>query len=351
MSTSEMLPTRSGRVQFVEIPLAIGFAGLCALSPVTSSGRIAISVVVGTIFGIGLYGYRWWARLPASETSLPNADHDAGGHSLLPLLVTAGLVLALFLPALIKLYPWYTESVWRNAHGLFLPLLIFAVSRHAIRHLEDRRIAGSIWGVAVLIPGLLLAVFDSRVGSLHFTVAGMPLVAGGSIVLLMGWNWARALAVPLAMLLFFSPIPSGISVLLGFGPATAASADWILSLFGYSFLRNGMIFIVSETLDYGISQRCAGFSIFYGALALSVALAAVVGSWRRFLLMVGVALPLTLAINGARIAALIVYCEARGVGPSQTLIHGVSGIAAYLAITGIVLLLAGRTARLRLLAQ
>lgn len=346
MLDSQSLQPTPHRTQMVEIALALGFAFLFFLSPVSSGNRFSISLFVGVVFGALFYGYRWLAARSVEPPVLAarSSENRVRPAELAAIVAT----LALFAPTWIGLFPWYTESVWRNGHGLFLPLLIWALVRIKLRLLSEAEPEPSAAGLALLLPGLMLALLDAGIASLHLAVAAMPLVVAGLVVIFRGFRWARALAVPTLLLLFLAPIPSGISHALGMDVATAAGAEATLRALGYSVLREGVILRLEADFGYEISLRCAGFSIFYAAVALSIALGSVVGSWRRALTLCVVAFPLTCVANGVRVGALIVLCEWLGKEPSQTLLHGVSGIAAFLGVLFVIMLLGGRTARHRL---
>ena len=352
MHPPDALPNPANRTPLVEVSLAAVFAILFTLSPLSSGSRPMISVAMGCVFGVAFYAYRRFTRdaaVLAFARYAPPAERDRSDR--VAIVGTVTLAVAIFLPTLIELYPWYTESVWRNGHGLFLPLLIFAVARVAIRDLGDERANGSPLGLALLIPGLLLVIADSGVHSIYLAVIGICLATAGLILTFLGPRWARALAPPTLMLLFFIPIASGLATTLEFDRSSAICTQWILALLGRPVAREGVILYVDTIKGYGISPRCAGFSIFYGALAMSVAIGAVVGSWKRALVLASCALPLTIFANGTRVALLILFCEWRGIDPSLTMLHGVSGIAAYLGVILAMLVMGGRTARLRLVAQ
>lgn len=344
----------SSRAPLVEVALALGFALAFALSPLSASGRPLISVSIGLVFGLFFLAYRWIARdarLGSPISAMTASAADAAHADRRTILVAGVLVLALFGPTLLELFPWYTESVWRNGHGLFVPLLVFAVARVAIHDHPDTPIEGTAWGLALLIPGLLLAIVDAGVHSIYFAVLAMPLVVAGLVGVILGPAWVRLLAVPILLLLFLTPIPSGIATLLGFDVASAITTQWFLQLLGRPVARDGVVLFLELSSAYGISPRCSGFSALYGAVALAVALGAVVGSWRRTLALSLCAVPLTILANGARVAILILVCEWRNIDPSRTMLHGMSGIAAYLGVAAAMLLLGGRAARSRLVAQ
>jgi exosortase len=330
-----------------ELALALLFGGLFAASPLTSANRLKLSIAGGVMAAAGLFFYRWLAERSQPVTSLETATRSERDPALW---VGALLFVILSLPAVMGLIPWYTESVWRNGHGLLLPLVILAVARAALHDLGPAPRDGRAWGLALLLPGLTLIILDAALHSLFLTVIGLTVAVAGFVVTFLGTRWARALAVPIGMILFFLPFSTAMAGMFNLPIATASGTEWVLRTIGFPVLRDTVSLSLPSGVTYGISIRCSGFGIVYGGAALSIALGALTRSWRRTLVLLAGTLLLAYVTNIARVAGLLAICEILQVLPPESGLHGFSGIAAYLASMAGLLLLAGRDARRRLIA-
>ena len=198
------------RPRATDLALAALVGALFGLSPITSAHRVIPSIAGGCGFGLAFLGYRaYLKRTDASSHPALRFYPQVSSHPALrfdPLFAVAVLLLvALVLPTAVELYPWYTESIWRNAHGLFVPLLAFALARSALRENADEPARPSTWGFAVLLPGLLLVVADGATHTIPLGVLGAAITVAGASLLLLGTAWTRHLMPSIALLLFLMP--------------------------------------------------------------------------------------------------------------------------------------------------
>jgi exosortase len=339
-----MTPVRSWRF---EAALAALFGALFALSPLSSASRVEASIIGGLLAGIAFGAYRWFSRSTAEDVSTRAAGStQVDGR----LVATIALVLILILPTAWSLFAWYTESVWRNGHGLFLPVLIIAVARVLTRAHEPMADQGSVWGVPLMVLGVALLVIDARLQTLYLGVLAAPFLASGLLLVFLGAQWTWAMAIPIGMLIFFVPLPASMGTWLYLPEATVLVAEGLLRAAGYAVLRQGAELQLLANHAFAVSARCSGFSIVFAGVALATALGAAAGSWKRTLFLLGCIWPAACLANGARVAAFLIVCHWRGLAAAETPVHGLSGIAAFLLVMFTLLLLAGKTARQRLLA-
>jgi len=315
---------------------------LFGLSPVTSAHRLTASVAGGCLFGLAFLGYRAsLPRQPRPPTPLLSLDAPLAG-----ILV---LFVVLVTPTAMALYPWYTESIWRNAHSLFVPLLAFGLARLAHREHVGEPVQPSAWGFALVVPGLLLLVAATATHTLPLGVLGAIGVLIGSALLLLGPAWTRHLLPATAVLLFLMPLPASLASSLGLPTASAVGTEWALRALDVPVFRAGVALVLPDNM-YNVTVRCSGFSIVYGAAALAITLGIAGRSLPRTLLMLAAIWPLTWASNVARSTALVAISEARGIDMLHTPLHGISGIAAFLGVAACTAWLGGKTARTRLLS-
>ena len=329
---------RSERARRVWTDLAVAASvGLAfGLSPLTSADRTLPSVLGGGLAAAVVFAVRARGARPA-----PPARQGARVPAL-----TGPLALGLaldFAPTAAGLYAWYTESVWRNGHGLFVPILMALLALPILRRDASAAPESAAWGWLPFAAGLALAVLDSGVGILHLGVLGLELVLVGASLLLLGARRTRALALPLALGLFLLPLPTSLVDLMHLRPATAVATEVLLEWAGLPVLRSGTVLVLPDSV-FGVTVRCSGFSAAYAGLGLALVLGGCGRSrWRAAGLVLAV-WPLVWAINSLRSAVLVYICEARGLDLLNTPLHGLSGIAAFLGVMLALYLMSDRRA-------
>jgi exosortase len=186
-------------------------------------------------------------------------------------------------------------------------------------------------GAATLIVGDISAsLFPMRI-SLIIILAGVVLFHFGSAML-------RAVAFPLAFLLFLVPIP-----LIFFYAMTArlqnlsaGSGAWALDLLGVAvFLEGNVIHLSSLTL--GVTEACSGIRSLITLVALAVAWAhfMVPRFWMQSVLVISV-LPITIVANAGRIVMTGLVGRSFGVEYAEGFFHFLSGWLVFiLAILGL----------------
>lgn len=331
----------------IEIPLACLLGVLVAVSPVSTANRLLPSIGLGLTAAVALFFYRRSclpradARVRSLRTTSPVARWNVW--------LTASLLALILLPAARMLMPWYLESVWQNGHGLLLPLLILAVTTSILKRTPLDLTDGTLWGLLPMALGLGLIVLDLGMKTLHVSVVGGTLAAAGLVLVHFGWKAFLALSVPIAMLLAFLPLPTGLASELSMSTASASGAEWLLRAMGFAVTRsNSALFLPG--INFTITTRCSGFGTLYAAITLAIAFGSVTGSWRRTAGLLVAAWPLAILANAIRLAVLMIFCTLRGVQPNQTPMHGFSGILAFMIVVAAIFLHAGRDARRRLLA-
>lgn len=316
---------------------ALGF--LFGLSPLTGAGRVWASAILGTAIGFIVLGRR--ALLAASGRKIRPASVPVLEWPGPTVAVALLAVVAAFGPTLLWLYEEYTTSIWRNGHGLFLPVVVALLARSILRKDASSSPESSPWGFAFLGVGLSLLVIDSGVQSRFISVLGLIVVLPGLSLLLLGARRTRALAYPLALMLFAFPVPIGIVDPLRLVAATAVGMDVIVQWFDIAAIRHQSLFFIPEGF-IGVSQNCSGIGTFYAAMGLAVVLWPVCGSRARRVAMLLAPWPVTVLVNSVRGAFLVYGCDRYGISFLHLPIHGLSGIFAFWVVMGVVFLLADR---------
>ena len=239
----------------------------------------------------------------------PPADAPAPSSLLTPagIIATGALAAAgtwSYWPTLVKLADTWNQ-VADYSHGYFV--LPMAAAMLWLRRGSFPGFAGSspILGIALVILSLALRY----AGDLFFIsaldgwsivpwTAGMAAILGGRSMLL--WAWPAIL-----FLVFMVPLPYSLEFELS-GPlqgiATVSSTAILQFLGQPAFQEGNVILLGNDRLE--VAQACSGLRLFFGILALTYALVAVLGRpWWENLLLIAAAVPIAIAANVARIIA------------------------------------------------
>jgi exosortase len=312
---------------------------LLAISPLSGAARVIPSLILGGLFAGGVVGFRRLARRRAPGLLAPPADSALLARPTLGVWALLGATLILFLPTFYWLYQQYTVSVWRNAHGMFLPVIVVVLARSRLRADPDRSASSSLWGIPFIIVGAFLVLLDAGVHSGLISSFGLIVVLPGLSLLLLGARRTRLIAFPLALSVFLLPLPEYLPNPFWLSSATAFMIEQYFGVLGVPSVRLQTFFRLPVGY-FGVSTNCSGLSAFYASSLVGILMVVATRSWRRRALIVLSVWPLTVVINGVRGAGLIWLCNRYGVGVSDTPVHGLSGIATVLLVVCALLALA-----------
>jgi exosortase len=324
----------------LDIRWSILLGAVLAASPLTGAARPGVSIAGGVLVGGAVFAFRRLRRRrqPAPpEAVAPLFEIATLGPHVWALLGGAAVV---FLPTLWWLYGEYTEAIWRNGHGLFVPIIMVLLARSRLRSDESQAEESSKWGIPLLVVGALLAVIDSGVRMGFLGTVGLVIALPGLSLLLLGSRRTRAIAFPLALGLFLIPLPVNLPEPLALPSATATLTVPILKAFGIPVVRHQTAFLLPAGI-FMISTNCSGISTFYAAVFFALALASQTGTRARKVILLLSPWPVTVGVNAIRSAFLFALCNRYGLQVINTPIHGLTGIGTFWAVMLLILLLAG----------
>lgn len=255
-----------------------------------------------------------------------------------PLTRTTRLVLALaavefvllFAPTVQWLYERWTMSVWHNAHGLFVPPVVAYLIYDELRRTPAASRASSAWGFAFLVPALLLHALDAGMHTQLLSAIALVLTLPGFALLLLGVERTRAVAFPLAFMLFALPIPLGFTEQIHLQlrhVTTAATANLLPMLGVWVFPEDTTLHVANGSLD--VSDACSGFSTLYAAVALAFLVAYSAPTTRHRVVVLLAAAPLAIAANILRVMLLVGLAVWQGFEILDTFIHPLSGLLTF----------------------
>jgi exosortase len=246
----------------------------------------------------------------------------SSGFGLLRSVVTGALVGAA-MSALVLLYAGAVAGLARQwtsspdaSYGFILLVVAIAIAwqrRRQFASAIDPR-ASSRGGLAVLTIGLLVYLTGLLGADVYLTRASLVGVLAGALWFLFGARAARIMAAPFVFLLLAIPLPSilvnGVTLPLQF--VASYVAESALALTGVPVYREGNVLMLpSTTLE--VAEACSGLRslVSLAAVGAVLAWAAERSAFRRALLVL-LTIPIAIAMNGLRIAATGLACEAWG---------------------------------------
>ena len=249
-----------------------------------------------------------------------------GWARLLPLALLGAVFLWLYALILSDLVAdWWQDPNY--SHGFLIPWLsaYFAWQRWPkLSHAISRH---SLWGLPLLILGLLM-LFLGRIGAELFLMrVSMLVVLGGLVLSLLGWEHLKGFAFPLILLLFMIPLTAillnAITFPLQLMAASLSTSG--LQLIGLPVYREGtLIFLPRLTLE--VVEACSGIRSLVSLAAVAVVMAHLTqqGLWRRAVVMVS-AVPIAIAVNMLRIWGTGVLAYPYGTKVAEDFYHTLSG--------------------------
>ena len=330
------------RLLLQDLAWALLIGVVIGVGPHIPGERLDAEIVGGIGAAALVLGYRVARRRRSSETPASGVGSPAAASRPPPALWAVLLLFcAVFAPALVWLYGEWTESIWRNGHGLFIPFIMFFLARSILRRDTGEDDVASPWGLLFAAAGLILAVLGSAVPFHNLSALGLVLCLPGLSLLLLGVRRTRALSPALWVGLLMVSVPTSLAPHVSLANAYAAGAEPILELLGIPVVREGAI-LTLPSADWGLSDRCSGFSVLIAATGASVFFAVYSQSvFRRVVLLLS---PWFLVVicNSLRTVFLSALVEFTGIGLHGLHLHGASGIGTFWVVIGALFMMADR---------
>jgi exosortase len=185
-----------------------------------------------------------------------------------------------------------------------------------------------------------MLVLGSAGAELYLQRTSLIVVTAGLVLLLLGKSYLRALAFPIAFLLFMVPLPAIVVNTIAFPLQlfAAKTAAFCLFNFGIPVLREGnVIALAGTTLE--VAEACSGIRSLQALLALGTVYAYFTQSsmWKRWTLVL-LSIPIAIVANAFRVSGTGVLAHFWGPQAAEGFYHTFSGWLIFLV--AFVLLLA-----------
>jgi exosortase len=249
--------------------------------------------------------------------------------------VLVAVLLALYTRVLIPLVrQWWTDPDY--SHGFLVPLLSAYLIWQRRDKLAEVARKPSNWGLVVVLGSLGLYFLGSLGAELFLTRISIIGTICGLIAYFSGWKLLRAMAFPLAFLLFAIPIPVIIYNEIVFplqfiASQFATSCLEMLNLF--PIMREGNVLIMPG-MRLEVVEACSGIRSLMSLLALAagygyLAEKSVAVRWFLFLAMV----PLAIVSNGTRVMITALMTNYIGPQAAEGFMHEFSGWVIFVVAT------------------
>jgi exosortase len=226
---------------------------------------------------------------------------------------------------------WWTDPNY--GHGFFVPLFSGYILWHQRERWTKSEIEPSNFGLLVMLGAVALLFIGSLGAELFTSRFSLLVLIAGIILFLAGWKMLRAVAFPLAFLIFMIPIPVIIYNQITFPLQLIASrlATVWLEVVGVPVLRDGNVLVLSN-LSLEVAEACSGIRSLMSLIALAVAYGhlAEPRRWVRYALVV-LMVPSAIVTNAMRIMGAGVLAHKFGPQAAEGFLHQFSGWVVFLA--------------------
>jgi len=249
-----------------------------------------------------------------------------------PVLAAAALAVAAFF----GLYAWlpyatgygdarvtilrFARWVWDGGedwqHCYLVPLAIAAIIYFDRRKLSTIPIAGSSLGLVAVVFGFFVYWVGYRVDNIYIGYASFQILAGASVLWILGWRWMMALAFPWMFLVFLYPLPFLDNfVAFPLRMVMSNASAFVLDVMGIDVVRQGTGLISAPDPVLGVpagarfsvdvADPCSGIRSLFALMMVSALYGHfTLRSWWQKSILFFCSIPLAVAGNLVRILAL-----------------------------------------------
>jgi len=247
-------------------------------------------------------------------------------------LLFGALFLLIFWPTFVWMAQRFDAADSFYSHGWLIPFATGWLVWQRRNRLPTQRL-GSFWGLALLIPSLVVHTLATW-WRLHF-VSGFAMlgVVWGLVWTLWGAQMLWQLRFPLLFLLFMVPLPGILLIFISFKMKLFAAmlATHVVSWVGIPAQQAGSTIHVPG-VSVIVDDACSGLRSLISLIALSILWTSLMGSgsrWWHKLTMVAASIPVALAANMVRIVVLLLLSAIYGPHIAEGFLHYGSGVVVF----------------------
>ncbi len=171
------------------------------------------------------------------------------------ILLVLPLIAWLYAPVLARLFAVWMYSPFFS-HGIFVPAFAALVLWRDRKKLKAIEVAPSWAGLPLVGLALLMQHSTVLKGGLLYSGVSLLLLLAGSVILLYGWEFFRAVLFPWAFLIMMIPLPSVIlqKVTFTLGVPTLKLSAFLLQLAGVPLVRQGTVITLQSDSVFGFES-------------------------------------------------------------------------------------------------
>lgn len=259
-------------------------------------------------------------------------------------MLAGGTCLAVVLCVLYRsVLPSWVGDLWSDpnySHGVLVPFVSAWLVYERRAQLAELVPTPTASAFVLIFGSLALFAAGLLAAELFVTRLSLLLLVTSLIIFILGFDYARALVLPLGFLLFMVPLPQLVFNAIAFPLQLLAShlAITVLQTVGVPALREGnVILLPNGALE--VVEACSGLRSMISLAATSVVLAVLSlrsTPWR--LLLIASSVPIAVVANGARIGGTGTLAYHYGTNVAQGFFHAFSGWLVFAtAVVGLLL--------------
>ena len=247
-------------------------------------------------------------------------------------LAIAGLGMAAFYWAGLASLP-VAWSRPEYSHGYFIPLVAAFLFLRRLRTVESPASPHDWVGMGVVLAGLTVGAIGNLARIPDLVTYGLLICAAGFVLLALGVRAGAKLWAPIVYLAFMLPLPNFLYWQLSTKLQTISSqiGTSILSFIGVPVYLDGNI------IDLGIYQlqvaeACSGLNYLFPLMSFGFLFAVLYRgpAWQKVFLFLST-VPITVAMNSARIAVIGLLVDRYGIEQAEGFLHAFEGWVIFVA--------------------
>ena len=244
----------------------------------------------------------------------------------------------------------FANAMWQGEdwqHCYLVPFAVVGMVWFERENLPTAEFTRSWAGLAVTVFGFFVYWVGYRADNIFLAYASFQILTGGLILWLLGWEWAKALFIPWAFLVFLYPL-TFLDNLIAFPLRMVMSeaSVHVLNLFGFGCIKSGTAILsapdslaglrAGARFSVDVADPCSGIRSLFALMMVSALYGYFTqqGAWRKAVLFLS-SIPLAIAGNLARITMLTIGTIALGpaiaIGTLEkpTFFHMLAGYAVF----------------------
>ncbi len=202
------------------------------------------------------------------------------------------------------------------SHGFLVPLVslyLVWLQWPRLRRIpvQPAILPGALW----LVSATLLLLASEVAGVMTLGSLALILVLAGLVLLLCGGTSLKVLAVPLAYLIFMTPVLDIVTEPLEwpFQLLTANMSAFLLQTVGVPVMLENQIFLVLPTVTLEVARECSGAGLLIAVLAIGLPLAHLtLKAWWSRITLVFSSVIMAIMANWLRVTVMGLYAQAGG---------------------------------------